>query len=148
MSNANPTAPNPVFNLSLTLPLSKEFLRGVQVIAMTAQPLGVLSWAHVVDIKHDQGPTYLIRCVEWDDIGLDAEPPEPLSVDLYTVQRGLAKAFDARFEHEIIVADRIHLVRAVLMQQVSPQVGAAVLAEQPLLLSRVVQLALFDQVIY
>lgn len=139
--------PNPIFMLSLSLPLSKEFLRGVQAIAMAANPLGVTSWADVVNIQQDRGPTYYLTCHDWAEVEPSGVRPDPLAVDLYTIQRGLTKIFEPQFDPEIPITDRITVFRAALMQQTSAHIGAAVLSD-PLLLSRIVQLSLFNQIIY
>lgn len=137
---ANVQDSQPRFTLTVQIPMSKDFLRHVQRIAMT-NPNACPRWGKVVERRDDQGPTYLFDEHEWE--GLQLRPP-PHRIDLYTIQRGLAKIFDAKYQ--LSMATRQMVLRALFEQTINGQNG--VLALLPSLCDQIVQLALYDQVVY
>lgn len=142
-------AARPVFTLTPTIPLDKEWLRETLVVAM-AHSMAVPAWGRIVKILPDEGPTYLVDEREWDaemgragndEASIRLRPPSH-RVDLYTLQRGLLKAFDLKYS--MGVGNRMLLFKSLFEQNRRPSVFEV----SPFVLSEVIQLALFDQIVY
>lgn len=144
-------AARPVFTLTPTIPLDKEWLRETLAVAM-AHSMAVPAWGKVVKMIPGEGPTYLVDEREWDaDFGTHpgndyearfALRPPSHRVDLYTLQRGLLKAFDLKYS--MGVGNRMLLFKSLFEQNRRPSVFEV----SPFVLSEVIQLALFDQIVY
>lgn len=125
------------FSLQPIIPLDKDFLRLIQRIAVeneNAMPV----WAENFEWRRDEEAVYFDER-EWRTLKLK---PAQHRVDLYTILRGLTKVFEPR--HDISIAMRQTVLKALFEQQAN----TSVLQLQPMVVSRIVQLALFDQVIW
>lgn len=128
---------NVCFTLNPTFPLDKDFLREIQRIAMT-EPHACPVWAEgFTPVPAEEAYYFLSK--EWR--GLDVSVP-PHRIDLYAIQRGLLKVFDLRYD--VSIAVRQAVLKALFEQKARPSVFEAC----PRVASIVVQLTLFDQVIY
>lgn len=132
---------SPVFTISPMFPLTKDFLRHVQQVAMTDK-LACPVWGTYFRRKEDEESWYFEE-KEWAHLGEHAPKPAPHRVDLYTIHRGLEKVFNVRTQ-EISIAARQAVLKAIFEQDARPSIFDAC----PRLASHVVQLALFDQVVY
>lgn len=121
--------------LSISIPLHESLLRQILKTAID-NPQGCLQWAQVVG--HEDG-VYLLDEKEWAAV-VGTVPPSH-RVDLYTVARGLHKVFETR--HNLPVATRQMVLRALFEQS-----EETVLVLLPELCSAIIQLALFDQLVY
>lgn len=142
-------AARPVFTLTPVIPLDKEYLRELLRVA-TSHVTCIRAWGTVVRVLEDQGPTYLVDEKEWDaemgragndEASIRLRPPSH-RVDLYCLQRGLHKVFEAKYH--ISLATRQIVLRSLFEQSARP----CVFAVAPFALSEIVQLALFDQIVY
>jgi hypothetical protein len=124
------------FMLTPLVPLDKEFLRELRRIAIEDKE-ALPAWAENFRFKPEEEAVYFDD-KEWRDLD-----PKPASyrVDLYTLQRGLVKVFDPK--HELSIAMRQMVLRSLFEQQARPNI----LQMHPLAVSRIIQLALFDQVV-
>lgn len=127
----------PVFTLSPLFPLNKDFLREIQRVAMT-EPHACPVWGEGFTPEPNEEAYYFLN-KEWRELDL---PPPAHRVDLYAIQRGLLKVFDARYD--IGIAIRQAVLKALFEQNARPSVFEAC----PRTASIIVQLSLFDQVIY
>lgn len=126
-----------LFTLQPTIPLGKDFLRTIQQIAVNhTEALPV--WAENFSSRPAEEAIYFDER-EWRGL---SPSPAPHRVDLYTIMRGLVKVFDPKYD--ISIATR-QLVLKALFEQDAP---TSVLHLHPQVTSKVVQLALFDQVIW
>lgn len=122
--------------LALTFPLHESFLLEILTCA-TTRPEGVLRWSEPVPAMRP--PAMHLRPLREPD-----EPiPPPYRVDLYTLQRGLLKCFDVH-QTGVSLAERQVLLRALYEQHITP----GVLTLTPGLCDKIIQLALFDRVVY
>lgn len=128
-----------LFTLQPMVPLDKDFLRMVQRVAVeneNALPV----WAENFEWRREEEAVYFDER-EWRTLNRLMRPAQH-RVDLYTILRGLTKVFEP--QHDLSVAMRQMVLKA-LYEQNAP---TSVLQLQPLVVSRIVQLALFDQVIW
>lgn len=125
------------FVLTPSIPLDKDFLREVQRIAVN-DPMALPVWAMNFSWRPEEEAVYFQE-KEWRSLDVT---PAPHRVDLYTIQRGLLKIFDVKYD--VSIATRQMVLRALFEQQNKP----SILSLHPLSMSQVVQLALFDQVIW
>jgi len=139
--NATAEAARPVFTLTPVIPLDKEYLRELLKVAMNHVAC-VRSWGVVMGCLPEQGPTYLVDEKEWAG-NIDQHMRMPSHrIDLYTLQRGLLKVFDAKYR--ISLSTRQMVLRSLFEQDRRP----CVFAVAPFALSEIIQLALFDQIVY
>lgn len=126
-----------LFTLQPLIPLDKSFLRLIQSVAVlneSALPV----WAENFEWRHDEEAVYFDER-EWR--GLKQKPAQH-RVDLYTILRGLVKMFDPKYD--LSIPERQVVLKALFEQNVKKNV----LELQPQTVSHIVQLALFDQVIW
>lgn len=126
-----------LFTLQPMMPLDKDFLRMIQRIAVeneNALPV----WAENFEWRRNEEAVYFDER-EWRTL---KQKPAQHRIDLYTILRGLTKVFEPQYD--ISIAMRQIVLKAMFEQQA----GTSVLHLQPLVVSRIVQLALFDQVIW
>lgn len=126
-----------LFTLQPMIPLDKDFLRLVQRIAVENEN-ALPAWAENFEWRCGEEAVYFDER-EWRGL---KQKPAPHRVDLYTILRGLTKVFEP--QHDISIAMRQIVLKALFEQQSN----TSVLELQPLVVSRIVQLALFDQVIW
>lgn len=128
-----------LFVLQPTMPLDKDFLRLIQRIAVeneNALPV----WAENFEWRKGEEAVYFDER-EWRTLNRLMRPAQH-RVDLYTILRGLTKVFEPK--HDLSTAMRQTVLKALFEQKAN----TSVLQLQPLVVSRIVQLALFDQVIW
>lgn len=126
-----------LFTLQPQIPLDKEFLRMIQSIAVNNEE-ALPVWAENFQSRPDEEAIYFDER-EWRGLN---QPPAPHRVDLYTILRGLVKVFDPKYD--ISIPMRQVVLKALYEQKAK----TSVLHLQPLVVSRVIQLALFDQVLW
>lgn len=125
------------FTLQPQIPLDKDFLRLIQSVAIhneNALPV----WAENFQRREEEEAVYFDER-EWRTL---KQAPAPHRVDLYTILRGLVKVFEPKYD--ISIAMRQTVLKALFEQKAN----TSVLQLQPMVVSRIVQLALFDQVIW
>lgn len=127
----------PRFMLQPTIPLDKDFLRKLQKIAVNHEE-ALPVWAEHFQSRPAEEAVYFCE-KEWR--GLPPQPA-PHRVDLYTIMRGLVKVFDPKYD--ISIAMRQVVLKA-LFEQYAP---TSVLDLHPQVVSKIIQLSLFDQVIW
>lgn len=129
------------FTIQPTIPLDKDYLRELLAIAVENQA-ALPVWASGFEWRPTEEAVYFCER-EWDSLCLrgGARPP-PHRVDLYSVMRGLTKVFDVKYEMSI--AARQMVLRSLFEQNVRPNV----LSLQPGIVSQIIQLSLFDQIIW
>lgn len=127
----------PCFILQVSIPLDKNYLRSIQQKAVN-DPLALSVWAENFSGRPSEEAIYFDE-KEWR--GLDPKPA-PHRVDLYTIQRGLIKMLDPKYN--IGIASRQMVLRSLFEQ---PSKGH-ILTYHPMSISWLIQLALFDQVVY
>lgn len=128
--------------LSLQFPTARPYLVGVLTVAMT-HPEAALVWANHIMKLEDFKDTWTFDEREWDALVWDiAVRPLPHRIDIFTVMRGLTKVFDARYS--ISLAAR----QAVLRSLYEQHMPTTVLYLLPHVTSQIIQLAVYDQVIY
>lgn len=126
-----------LFTLQPMIPVDKSFLRQIQSIAVhNEEALPV--WAENFRRREEEEAWYFEER-EWRGL---KQMPAPHRVDLYTVLRGLVKVFDPKYEVSIPMRQ---IVLKALYEQ---NANTSVLQLQPLTVSRIIQLALFDQVVW
>lgn len=125
------------FMINPLIPIDKEFLRELQRIAVQ-DPQALSVWAENYESRPEEEAVYFME-KEWCTL---PNMPTPHRVDLYTIQRGLAKVFD--IQYKVSIAFRQTVLRALFEQQARP----SVLSMQPRMVSHIIQLALFDQGVY
>ncbi len=125
------------FTLQPMIPVDKDFLRLIQKIAVDNEE-ALPVWAEHFQGRPAEEAIYFCER-EW--AGLNPLPA-PHRVDLYTILRGLVKVFDPKYD--ISIAMRQMVLKA-LFEQKAP---TSVLSLHPQVVSRIIQLALFDQVIW
>lgn len=126
-----------LFTLQPQIPLDKEFLRLVQSIAVhneNALPV----WAENFRRREEEEAWYFDER-EWRGL---KQMPASHRMDLYTILRGLVKVFEPKYE--ISIAMRQVVLKSLFEQRAN----TSVLQLQPDAVSKVVQLALFDQVVW
>jgi hypothetical protein len=128
---------NAIFTLSPQFPLDKTFLRDLLRIAVR-DPLALPGWAENFVMKPEEEAIYFDE-KEWRDL---PTKPAPHRVDLYTILRGMVKVFDPKYD--VGIATRQMVLRALYEQDAKPNI----LKMFPRAISGVIQLALFDQVIW
>lgn len=127
----------PRFTLQPMIPVDKDFLRLIQSIAVhneNALPV----WAEHFQRREEEEAVYFDER-EWRSL---APMPAPHRMDLYTILRGLVKVFEPK--HDITIAMRQTVLKALFEQKAK----TSVLQLQPQVVSRIVQLSIFDQVIW
>lgn len=125
------------FTLAPVIPLDKAYLKNLQLIAVGG-PNGLSTWAE--NFEHMPAEeTFFFDEQEW--CGLDPKPI-PHRLDLYTLQRGLLKVFDSKYD--VSISTRQLVLHSLFEQHASPNI----LSMHPMVASRIVQLALFDQIVY
>lgn len=141
MTNTPADVPIPRFMLTPLIPLDKEFLREVRRIAIEdAQALPV--WAENFRLKPEEEAVYFDE-KEWREVSSTVTiRPASHRVDLYTIQRGLVKVFNPKYD--LSIAMRQMTLRALFEQQDRPNI----LQLHPRVVSQVIQLAVFDQVVW
>lgn len=127
----------PRFTLQPQIPLDKDFLRLIQSIAVNNEN-ALPMWAENFRRREEEEAVYFDER-EWR--GLNPQPA-PHRMDLYTIMRGLSKVFEPKYE--ISIAMRQVVLKALFEQKAN----TSVLQLQPQAVSHIVQLALFDQVIW
>lgn len=130
----------PRFTIQPMIPLDKDFLRLIQRVAVQNQS-SLPVWAENFQWRDKEEAVYFTER-EWR--GLKPQPAQH-RVDLYTVMRGLTKVFDPK--HDLTIAMRQTVVRS-LYEQPHHLYGTNILQLQPHVPSQIIQLALFDQVVY
>lgn len=126
----------PRFMLAPLIPLKVEFLRGIQHQAVNdARALPV--WAENFSGRPAEEAVYFDE-KEWRGLN---PAPRPHRIDLYGIQRGLLKVFDAKYNLSITS-------RQIVFQALYDQGRYNILLLNPNVVSEIIQLALFDQVIY
>ena len=126
-----------LFTLQPQIPLDKEFLRLVQSIAVhNENALSV--WAENFQRREEEEAVYFDER-EWRTL---KQKPAPHRMDLYCILRGLVKVFDPKYD--ISIAMRQTVLKALFEQKAN----TSVLQLQPQAVSRIIQLSLFDQVIW
>lgn len=126
-----------LFTLQPQIPLDKDFLRLIQSIAVNNEE-ALPAWAENFRRREEEEAVYFDER-EWRGV---KPPPAPHRVDLYTILRGLVKVFDPKYD--ISIAMRQVVLKALFEQDAN----TSVLHLQPLVVSRIIQLALFDQVLW
>lgn len=137
MTNTPAAVPIPRFMLTPLIPLDKEFLRELQRLAIEdAQALPV--WAENFRLKPTEEAVYFDE-KEWRGLN-----PMPAShrVDLYAIQRGLVKVFNPKYN--LSIAMRQMVLRSLFEQQDRPNI----MQLHPHSVSQIIQLAIFDQVVW
>jgi hypothetical protein len=132
-----PVTELPRFTLQPMIPLDKEFLRLIQSIAVhneNALPV----WAENFRRREEEEAWYFDER-EWR--GLKPQPA-PHRMDLYTILRGLVKVFDPKYE--VSIAMRQMVLKALFEQSAK----TSVLTLHPQSVSQIIQLSIFDQVIW
>lgn len=130
-------SPGPQFTLQPTIPLDKDFLRMIQRVAVNhdeALPV----WAEHFQGRPAEEAIYFCER-EWRGLN---PTPAPHRVDLYTIMRGLVKVFDPKYD--LSISSRQMVLKALFEQKAATNV----LQLHPQLVSRIIQLALFDQVLW
>lgn len=125
------------FTLQPMIPLDKDFLRMLQRIAVNhdeALPV----WAEHFQGRPAEEAIYFCE-KEWR--GLNPLPP-PHRVDLYCIMRGLVKVFDPKYD--LSIQTRQIVLKALFEQYAK----TSVLELHPQVVSKIIQLAIFDQVIW
>ncbi len=125
------------FTLQPMIPLDKDFLRMIQKIAVNhdeALPV----WAEHFQGRPDEEAIYFCE-KEWRGL---SPTPAPHRVDLYCILRGLVKVFDPKYA--LSIAARQTVLKALFEQKAK----TSVLELQPQLVSHIIQLAIFDQVVW
>jgi hypothetical protein len=125
----------PGFTVSARWPISKDYLRALQRIAVE-DSMALPSWAHQFNWDRSQEAVYF-REKEWGELNIAQH-----RVDLYTIQRGLHRVFDRNYD--LSIAFRQVVLRSIFEQSATSDV----MQVQPRVVSGVIQLALFDQVVY
>lgn len=127
----------PRFTLQPMIPLDKDYLRLIQKIAVNhdeALPV----WAEHFQGRPAEEAIYFCER-EWR--GLDPMPA-PHRVDLYAIMRGLVKVFDPKYA--VSIATRQMVLKSLFEQKANTNV----LQLHPQVVSQIIQLSLFDQVIW
>ena len=125
------------FTLQPTIPLDKAFLRMIQQIAVTNEN-ALPVWAEHFQRREEEEAVYFCER-EWR--GLSPQPA-PHRMDLYTILRGLVKVFDPKYDVSIAMRQ---MVLKALFEQKAP---TSVLQLHPQSVSHIVQLSIYDQVIW
>lgn len=126
-----------LFVLQPTMPLDKDFLRLIQRIAVENEE-ALPVWAENFEWRKGEEAVYFDER-EWRIL---KQKPAQHRVDLYTVLRGLTKVFDPQYD--ISIAMRQAVLKALFEQKANTNV----LWLQPTAVSRIIQLSLFDQVMW
>lgn len=126
-----------LFTLQPMIPLDKDFLRLIQRVAVENEN-ALPAWAENFEWRRNEEAVYFDER-EWRTL---RQKPAQHRVDLYTILRGLTKVFEP--QHDISIPSRQIVLKALFEQKAN----TSVLELQPLVVSRIVQLALFDQVIW
>ena len=126
-----------LFTLQPMIPLDKDFLRLIQRIAVESEN-ALPVWAENFEWRRGEEAVYFDER-EWRTL---KQKPAQHRVDLYTILRGLTKVFEP--QHDISIAMRQTVLKALFEQRAN----TCVLQLQPMVVSRIVQLALFDQVVW
>lgn len=126
-------------SISPLIPLSQDFLVAMLDVAAT-DPEAVSVWAwHIEKTGADDSPIYLFDEREWDTRRPEAVPPK-LRLDIYALTRGLYKCFLPQYQ--ISIAFRQQVLRWLFERD------ERTMRLMPRVVDQIVQLALFDQVIY
>lgn len=126
-----------LFTLQPTMPLDKEFLRLIQSIAVHNKN-ALPAWAENFRRREEEEAWYFDER-EWATLN---PKPAPHRMDLYTVLRGLVKVFDPKYD--ISIAMRQIVLKSLFEQRAK----TSVLTLQPQAVSRIIQLSVFDQVLW
>lgn len=127
----------PIATLQLMIPLDKDFLRRIQMIAVDHKE-ALPVWAENFSGRPDEEAIYFDE-KEWRGL---SPSPAPHRVDLYTILRGLVKVFDPKYGVSVTMRQ---VVLKSLYEQNAP---TSVLDLHPQVVSKIIQLAIFDQVIW
>ncbi len=127
----------PQFTLQPQIPLDKNFLRLILSIAVNEEE-ALPVWGEQFRRREEEEAVYFSER-EWR--GLNPQPAQH-RVDLYTVLRGLTKVFEPKYDVSI------PLRQVVLKALFEQKANTSVLALQPRVTSHIIQLALFDQVVW
>lgn len=125
------------FTLQPMIPLDKDFLRMLQRIAVNhdeALPV----WAEHFQGRPAEEAIYFCE-KEWRGL---SPLPAPHRVDLYCIMRGLVKVFDPKYD--LSIQTRQIVLKALFEQYAK----TSVLELHPQVVSKIIQLAIFDQVIW
>ena len=125
------------FALQVQIPLDKDFLRQLQKLAVY-NPSALPVWADNFRWKEEEEAVYFDER-EWRSLEIR---PTPHRVDLYCIVRGLNKVFDPRYD--VNVTMRQLVLRALFEQKDR----APILGLHPETVSRIIQLAVYDQIIW
>lgn len=126
-------------SISPMMPLSQDFLVAMLDVAAT-DPQAVSVWAwNIEKTGPDDSPIYLFDEREWDTRRPEAVPPK-LRLDIYAMTRGLYKCFMPQYQ--ISIAFRQQVLRWLFERD------ERAMRLMPKVVDQIVQLALFDQVIY
>ncbi len=135
---AQVAAPEPHrFTIQPTIPLGKDFLRQLQKLAVEHEE-ALPVWAEHFQLRPEEEAVYFCE-KEWR--GLNPQPA-PHRVDLYCILRGLVKVFDLKYD--ISIPMRQVVLKALFEQYARTNV----LELHPQVISKIIQLALFDQVVW
>ena len=127
----------PRFTLQPTIPLDKDFLRLIQKIAVEHEE-ALPVWAEHFTSNPSEEAVYFCE-KEWRGLSFS---PAPHRMDLYTIMRGLSKVFYPKYD--ISIAMRQMVLKALFEQGSKTNV----IELHPQAVSRIIQLSLFDQVIW
>jgi hypothetical protein len=125
------------FTLQPMIPLDKDFLRLIQRIAVeheNALPV----WAEFFTWCPEEEAVYFDER-EWRGL---KQKPAAHRMDLYTILRGMVKVFDPKYD--LSIASRQMVLKALFEQKAA----TSVLALHPQTVSHIIQLSIFDQVIW
>ncbi len=125
------------FTLQPMIPVDKDFLRMIQKIAVDNEE-ALPVWAEHFQGRPAEEAIYFCE-KEWRGL---SPLPAPHRVDLYCILRGLVKVFDPKYD--ISIAMRQMVLKALFEQKANTNV----LQLHPQVVSRIIQLAIFDQVVW
>lgn len=129
----------PRFSIQPMIPLDKDFLRKLQRIAVNHEE-ALSVWAECFQGRPEEEAIYF-REKEWRGLDPRAQPA-PHRVDLYCILRGLVKVFDSKYD--LSIPTRQVVLKALFEQGAKTNV----LELHPRVISMIIQLAIFDQVIW
>lgn len=133
----------PLATITPSIALSHGFLLVLLDVAVT-DPQAIQVWACNIEEApslSSRSSVYTFDEKEWDT-RLPAAVPPPHRLDTYALTRGLYKCFEAR--HDLTIPFRQQVLRWLFEQESCAQSVRVM----PKVVDKIVQLALFDQVIY